>query len=62
MNGAGEAAASPTTSYFGIGATNNITTGGHIGHISEMILFNKVLTTAQITTIENNQMQFWGVF
>ncbi len=60
MNGAGETASAPSISNFGIGATNNITTGGHVGHIGDFILYNIALASDQMRILENNQISFWN--
>lgn len=62
MAGNGSAAQQPNSSYFGIGCANNETTGGHLGLYSEMILYKKALSTAQMQSIENSQMSFWNSY
>ena len=49
-----------TGTGFGIGMSVNSTSPGFSGDIPEFILYKVVLTTSQISVLENNQISFWG--
>lgn len=62
LSGNGNSAAAPNSLFFGVGAAANSISGGHIGPISEFVLYNKALSLSQIAALENNQMAFWNSY
>lgn len=63
INGNGNAAtSSASVTNFGIGCVNNVTSTGLVGQISEVILYNRALTSLELAKIEKNQMANWSSF
>ena len=63
INGIGNADSyDASNTSFGIGNSDQSTTGGHIGLIGEAILLKSVLSQVELQDIENNQMRSWNAF